>query len=87
MDSAAFGAVGMCITGHLMELWETPVMHISTVLSFYFSAEPKLRPFHRPAAYQKRSGGTRSQLRYGAVRGIGGLPQQAVLRSKTGLSQ
>lgn len=23
MDSAAFGAVGMCITGHLMELWET----------------------------------------------------------------
>ena len=57
--------------------------HISTVLSFYFSAEPKLRPFHRPAAYQKRSRGTRSQLRHGAVRGIGDLPQQAVLRSKT----
>ena len=50
---------------------------------FCFPVEPKLRPFHRPAAYQKRSRGTRSQLRHGAVRGIGGLPQQAVLRSKT----
>ena len=50
---------------------------------FCFPVEPKLRPFHRPAAYQKRSRGTRSQLRHGAVRGIGDLPQQAVLRSKT----
>lgn len=32
MDSVAFGAVGMCITGHLMELWETPFAGCGKVL-------------------------------------------------------
>ena len=76
MDSAAFGAVGMCITGHLMELWETlfagcgkvlftfpwavngvfhggmaGYAHFHCAVFFVFQRKPKLRPFHRPAAY------------------------------------
>ena len=108
MNSAAFGAVGMCITGHLMELWETPFAgcgkvpftfpwavngvshggmagyaHFHCAIFFVFQRNQSSAHSIGQRPMKKRSKGTRSQLRHGAVRGIGGLPQQAVLRSKT----
>lgn len=51
---------------------------------FCFSAEPMLRPFHRPAAYEKRSKGTRSQLRHGAVPGDWGPPPTSGFAEQNG---